>query len=77
MLLNSLQCAIDGYSTGQVDYNRKKKYAIGNRWMFAKSLLQKLMTAYYGLIWQLKLVVEQIEGAIEFNKCDQSLILER
>jgi hypothetical protein len=64
-VIELLQCAIDGCSTGEVDYvNRKRNLALETDRMLAQVVLQQLD----GLIKipdrQLTLVVEQIEGAM-------------
>ena len=67
-VIELLQCAIDGYSTGEVDYvNRKRNLALETDLIFAQTVLQQLD----GLIElpdrQLNLVVEQMEGAIDLT----------
>lgn len=67
-VIELLQCAIDGYSTGEVDYlNRKRNLQLENDRMFAHSVLQQLDGLIKVPDRQLGLVVEQIEGAVELN----------
>jgi hypothetical protein len=67
-VIELLQCAIDGYRTGEVDYvNRKRNLAFETDRILAQVVLQQLD----GLIKipdrQLNLVVEQLDGAIELT----------
>lgn len=67
-VIELLQCAIDGYTTGQVDYvHRKRDLLLETDRMFAHSMLQKLDGLIKVPDTQLNLVVEQIEGAIELT----------
>ncbi len=64
-VIELLQCAIDGHSSGKVDYvNRKRNMLLETDRMFAQSLLQKLDGRIKVPDRQLSLVVEQIEGSI-------------
>lgn len=67
-VIELLQCAIDGYSTGEVDYvNRKRNLLLETDRMFAQSVLQQLDGLIKVPDRQLSLVVEQIEGVIELT----------
>ncbi|MFN0083651.1 MAG: hypothetical protein ACKVOM_14180 [Ferruginibacter sp.] len=67
-VIELLQCAIDGYSTGEVDYvNRKRNLLLETDRMFAQFTLQQLDGLIKVPDRQLSLVVEQIEGAIELT----------
>lgn len=67
-VIELLQCAIDGYSTGEVDYvNRKRNLLLETDRMLAQSVLQQLDGLIKVPDRQLSLVVEQIEGAIELT----------
>ncbi len=67
-VIELLQCAIDGNSTGEVDYiNRKRNLLLETDRMFALSVLQQLESLIKVPDSQLNLVVEQIEGAIELT----------
>jgi hypothetical protein len=68
-VIELLQCAIDGYSTGQVDYvNRKRNLLLETDRMLAQSVLVKLEEGIKVGDRQLDLVVEQIEGATKLTK---------
>jgi hypothetical protein len=63
-VIELLQCAIDGYSMGQVDYvNRKRNLLLETDRMLAQSILMQLNESIKVGDRQLDLVVEQIEGA--------------
>jgi hypothetical protein len=67
-VIELLQCAIDGYSTGEVDYvNRKRNLLLETDRIFAQALLQQLEGRIKVPDRQLNLVVEQIEGASELT----------
>ncbi len=67
-VIELLQCAIDGYRIGEVDYvNRKRNLLLETDRMFALSVLQQLNSLIKVPDRQLNLVVEQIEGAIELT----------
>lgn len=67
-IIELLQCALDGYSTGEVDYvNRKRNLLLETDRMFALSVLQQLKGNINFPDRQLNLVVEQIIGAIELT----------
>jgi hypothetical protein len=67
-VIELLQCAIDGYSTGEVDYvNRKRNLALETDRIFAQVVLQQLDGFIKVPDRQLSLVVEQIEDAIELT----------
>jgi hypothetical protein len=67
-IIELLQCAIDGYSTGEVDYvKRKRNLLLETDRMFAQSALQQLNGLIKTADRQLNLAVEQIEGAIELT----------
>ncbi|MBC7935170.1 MAG: DinB family protein [Rhizobacter sp.] len=68
-VIELLQCAIDGYSTGEVDYvNRKRNLLLETDRMFALSVLQQQDGFIKVPDRKLNLVVEQIEGAVELTK---------
>jgi hypothetical protein len=65
-VIELLQCAIIGYSSGQVDYlNRKRNLLLETDRILAQSVLEQLMNTVKATDRQLNLVVEQIEGAVE------------
>ncbi len=67
-VIELLQCAIDGYSTGQVDYvNRKRNLQLETDRVFAEVVLQQLDGFIIVPDRQLKLIVEQIDGSIELT----------
>lgn len=67
-VIELLQCAIDGYSTGEVDYiNRKRNLLLETDRMLAQSALEILDGLIKVPDRQLNLVVEQIEGAIQLT----------
>jgi hypothetical protein len=68
-VIELLQCTIDGYSTGEVDYvNRKRNLLLETDRMLTQSVLQQLEGLIKVPDKKLSLVVEQIEGAIELIK---------
>lgn len=68
-VIELLQCAIDGYHTGQVDYiNRKRNLLLETDRLFAQSALQQLDGSIKIPDRQLNLVVDPIENAIELLK---------
>jgi hypothetical protein len=67
-VIELLQCAIEGYNTGEVDYvNRKRNLALETDRMFAQVVLQQMGGLIKVPDRPLNLVVEQIEGAIELT----------
>jgi hypothetical protein len=67
-VIELLQCAIEGYSTGKVDYvNRKRNLVLETDRMFAQSVLHQLDGRMKVPDRKLNLVVEQIEDAIELT----------
>ncbi len=67
-VIELLQCAIDGYSTGEVDYvNRKRNLLLETDRMFAQYVLQQLDSLIKVPDRHLSMVVEQIEGEIELT----------
>lgn len=65
-VIELLQCALDGYNTGEVDYvNRKRNLLLETDRIFALSVLQQLDGLVNFPDKQLNLVVERIEGALE------------
>ncbi len=67
-VIELLQCAIDGYSTGEVDYvNRKRNLLLETDRVFAEVVLQQMDGLIIVPDRQLKLTVEQIEGSIELT----------
>jgi hypothetical protein len=68
-VLELLQCALDGYSRGEVDYvNRKRNLLLETDRLFALSVLQQLHLRIEVPDRQLNLVVEQDENSIELTK---------
>lgn len=68
-VIELLQCAIDGYHTGQVDYiNRKRNLLLETDRLFAQSALQQLDGSIKIPDRQLNLVVDPIENAIKLPK---------
>jgi hypothetical protein len=67
-VIELLQCAIDGYNSGEVDYiNRKRNLLLENDRILAHSALQQLENLIKVPDRLLKLVVDQIGGANELT----------
>lgn len=68
-VIELLQCAVDGYNTGTVDYiNRKRNLLLETDRILAYTVLQRLDDLVKLSDKQLNLFVDQIEGAIELTK---------
>lgn len=67
-VIELLQCAIEGHSTGKVDYvNRKRNLLLETNRVFAHSVLEQLGNLIVLTDKELNLVVEEIDGANEFT----------
>ncbi len=67
-IIELLQCAIDGYSTGSVDYvNRKRNLLLESNRIFALSVLQQLHNFSKVPDKKLNLVAEQIDDTAELT----------
>lgn len=63
-IIELLQCAVNGYDTGTVDYvNRKRDMMLENDRVFAQTVLERLEEQIVRSDKQLNMVVEEIEGA--------------
>lgn len=64
-IIELLQCAINGYDTGTVDYvNRKRDMMLQDNRSFAQSVLEELENQIIRTDKQLNMVVEEVEGAL-------------
>lgn len=64
-IIELLQCAVNGYDTGTVDYvNRKRDMMLENNSIFAQAVLERLEEQIVRPDKQLNMVVEEIEGAV-------------
>ena len=64
-IIELLQCAINGYDTGTIDYvNRKRNMMLENNRSFAQSALEQLESQISRADKQLKMLVEEIEDAL-------------
>jgi len=64
-VIELLQCAIDGYANGEIDYlNRRRDLKLETERLFAHSVLIELTNSINAPDKPLSLVVEQIDGAI-------------
>lgn len=67
-IIELLQCAINGYDTGTVDYvNRHRNLDLENNRSFAQSVLEQLESQIILDDKNLKMVVEEIEETISTN----------
>ncbi|MBC7867613.1 MAG: DinB family protein [Gloeobacteraceae cyanobacterium ES-bin-316] len=65
-VIELLQCALEGYDSGEVDYiNRKRNLLLESSRKFAQSALEELLNLVQKPDRQLKLVVEHTEAAVE------------
>lgn len=65
-IIELLQCAVDGYSTGEVDYvNRTRNLLLETDSMLAHATLQQLATSIKHSDKRLRMVVENIDSVAE------------
>ena len=65
-IIELLQCAVDGYTTGEVDYvNRSRNLQLENDRHLAKAVLQKINNSVKAPDKSLALITEEMDGSIQ------------